>query len=92
MLRLFYNYDTIPIFFRQKYFVTGTLLFTSGYDVNVLDDYGYSALHLAARLGYTEMVDLLIKHGSIVNFNPETPEKFPVDAVDEPLRLALKVS
>lgn len=74
----------------QRYPEATELLLQQRYDVNALDDFGCSALHLAARLGYTEMVRILIKHGSIVNFNPEMEDKFPVDAVEEPLRLALK--
>ena len=51
-----------------------------------------SALHLSARLGYADMVELLINHGSRINFNEEGLRNFPVEVKDEPLRLALKVN
>lgn len=64
----------------------------TGYDVDAMDDYNYSALHLAARHGYIEMIKILLKHGSKINFNVTNPEeKFPLDAIEEPLRLAIKV-
>ncbi|KAF2368956.1 Ankyrin repeat-containing domain [Trinorchestia longiramus] len=77
----------------QRYPEAAQLLLEQGYDVNALDDFSYSALHLAARHGYTEMIQLLISHGAKVNFNsPQPHEKFPLDAIEEPLRLALKYS
>uniref|UniRef100_A0A6A7FR83 Ankyrin repeat and KH domain-containing protein mask-like n=1 Tax=Hirondellea gigas TaxID=1518452 RepID=A0A6A7FR83_9CRUS len=75
----------------QRYPEAAHLLIQQGYDVNALDDFDCSALHLAARHGYTDMVELLIKHGATINYNTiETEDTFPVDAVDEPLRLAIK--
>ncbi|KAA0194229.1 Ankyrin repeat domain-containing protein [Hyalella azteca] len=75
----------------QRYPEAAELLLQQGYDVDALDDYSYSALHLAARHGYTEMMRLLIAHGAKVNFNDsQSDDKFPIDAVEEPLRLAIK--
>lgn len=66
----------------------------AGCDINCRDDIGYTALHLSAEHGYTDMMRVLLDHDAQVNFNlpPEDPEDFPTDAFDEPLRLALKVS
>lgn len=65
----------------------------AGCDINARDEIGYTALHLSAEHGYTEMMKTLLKHGAQVNFNipPEYEDDFPTDAFDEPLRLALKV-
>lgn len=64
-----------------------------GCDINARDEIGYTALHLSAEHGYTEMMKVLLKHEAQVNFNipPEFDDDFPTDALDEPLRLALKV-
>lgn len=65
----------------------------SGCDINARDEIGYTALHLSAEHGYTDMMEVLLKNGAQVNFNipPEFDDDFPTDAGDEPLRLALKV-
>lgn len=66
---------------------------SAGCDINARDEIGYTALHLSAEHGYTEMMKTLLKHGAQVNFNipPEFEDDFPTDAFDEPLRLAIKV-
>lgn len=38
-------------------------------DVNVLDEAGYSPLHLAAKYGFIDIIHILIDHGSLVNFH-----------------------
>jgi ankyrin repeat protein len=38
-------------------------------DVNVLDEAGYSPLHLAAKYGYIDIMHVLIDHGSLINFH-----------------------
>lgn len=40
-----------------------------GADVNVLDDAGYSPLHLAAKYGFIDIMHLLIDHGCLINFH-----------------------
>ncbi|CAF2196821.1 unnamed protein product [Rotaria magnacalcarata] len=40
-----------------------------GVDVNVLDDAGYSPLHLAAKYGFIDIMHILIDHGSLINFH-----------------------
>lgn len=65
----------------------------SGCEINIKDDIGYSPLHLAAEHGYINLMEILLKHDAIVNFNDPNPtEVYPMDLVDEPLRLAIKVS
>lgn len=73
---------------------TQELYILPGCDINARDEIGYTALHLSAEHGYTEMMKTLIKHNAQVNFNipPEFDDEFPTDALDEPLRLAIKVS
>lgn len=39
-----------------------------GYDINTVDDRGYTALGYAAKSGNIEAVDLLIRHGADVNY------------------------
>ena len=38
-------------------------------DVNVLDEAGYSPLHLAAKYGFIDIMHILIDHGSLINFH-----------------------
>lgn len=63
-----------------------------GCDLNARDDIGYTPLHLCAEHGYLDMINVLLRHNAQVNFNhPDDEDQYPIDAVDEPLRLALKV-
>ena len=67
-------------------------------DINVLDDAGYSPLHLAGKYGFIDIMHLLIDHGSIINFHTETTVHQPCtninqsyhDVVAEPLSLCLE--
>ncbi|KAK4303667.1 hypothetical protein Pmani_024337 [Petrolisthes manimaculis] len=76
----------------QRYPEAAEFLISEGCDINARDEIGYTALHLSAEHGYTEMMKVLLKHNAQVNFNipPEFDDDFPTDALDEPLRLALK--
>ncbi|XP_068239350.1 ankyrin-1-like isoform X3 [Palaemon carinicauda] len=76
----------------QRYPEAAEFLIAEGCDINARDEIGYTALHLSAEHGYTEMMQVLLKHNAQVNFNipPEDEDEFPTDAGDEPLRLALK--
>lgn len=76
----------------QRYPEAAEFLIAEGCDINSRDEIGYTALHLSAEHGYTEMMQVLLKHEAQVNFNipPEDEYEFPTDAGDEPLRLALK--
>jgi len=59
------------------------LLITHGADINIINEDGITALHLACSHGYTQVVKLLIEHGADV-----TP-----DALDyTPLDYAMKLS
>ena len=40
-----------------------------GADVNVIDEAGYSPLHLAAKYGFLDIMHILVDHGSLVNFH-----------------------
>lgn len=66
---------------------------STGCDLNARDDIGYTPLHLCAEHGYLDMMRVLLKHNAMVNINEsEDEDLYPIDAVDEPLRLALKVT
>ncbi|CAF1375638.1 unnamed protein product [Adineta steineri] len=67
-------------------------------DVNILDEAGYSPLHLAAKYGFIDIMHLLIDHGSLVNFriaatNNSQTRSITVpyyDLMIEPLSLCLE--
>lgn len=74
-------------------------LFVEDYsaDVNVLDDAGYSPLHLAGKYGFVDIMHVLIDHGSLVNFQTiATGQQLCTfstsyqDIVTEPLSLCLE--
>ena len=61
-------------------------------DVNVLDEAGYSPLHLAAKYGFIDIIHILIDHGSMINFHTVANDA-PIRAIDvltEPLSLCLE--
>ncbi|XP_049793661.1 ankyrin repeat and SOCS box protein 14-like [Schistocerca nitens] len=75
----------------QRYSGAATLLLVRGGDVNARDECGYSALHLAAEHGYTELVSLLLQQGARVDYREPTDDPFPRTTLcDEPLRLAIR--
>jgi ankyrin repeat protein len=61
-------------------------------DVNVLDEAGYSPLHLAAKYGFIDIIHILIDHGSSINFHIEAtnPQIRAIDVLTEPLSLCLE--
>jgi len=66
-------------------------------DVNVLDEAGYSPLHLASKYGFIDIIHILIDHGSLINFhiaanNSETCSIIApyYDVLIEPLSLCLE--
>lgn len=67
-------------------------------DVNVLDEAGYSPLHLAAKYGFLDIMHLLIEHGSLVNFHTAAANSIETrllvapyyDVMTEPLSLCLE--
>lgn len=66
-------------------------------DVNVIDEAGYSPLHLAAKYGFIDVMHILIDHGSLVNFqtainNHQTRSLVGPysDIMTEPLSLCLE--
>ncbi|UJR35453.1 hypothetical protein I4U23_028209 [Adineta vaga] len=67
-------------------------------NVNVLDEAGYSPLHLAAKYGFLDIIHLLIDHGSFVNFHSAAATNSQTrllvapyyDVMIEPLSLALE--
>ncbi|CAF1440205.1 unnamed protein product [Adineta ricciae] len=67
-------------------------------DVNVLDEAGYSPLHLAAKYGLLDVMHLLIDHGSLMNFQAAAATNSQTgllvapyyDVMTEPLSLALE--
>lgn len=67
------------------------MLLVRGADINLIDDCGYSALHLAAEHGYCEIVKILLDSGAKIDYREPTDEIFPRTTLcDEPLRLALR--
>ncbi|KAF2368955.1 Ankyrin repeat-containing domain [Trinorchestia longiramus] len=75
----------------QRYPEAAELLIREGCDLNARDDIGYTPLHLCAEHGYLDMMHILLKHNVQVNINKVLDDDlYPIDAVDEPLRLALK--
>jgi len=75
----------------QRYPEAAEFLISKGCNINAVDDIGYSALHLSAEHGYIDMMEVLLKHKCIVNFNiANDDEYFPTESTDEPLRLAIK--
>ena len=46
----------------QRYLEAVQFLLVRGSDVNARDDCGYSALHLSAEHGYTEIMSLLLEY------------------------------
>lgn len=70
-----------------------------GADVNVLDEAGYSPLHLASKYGFIDIIHILIDHGSIINFHAAaTSDNIQIcaeiishyDLLIEPLSLCLE--
>jgi len=66
-------------------------------DVNVLDEAGYSPLHLASKYGFIDIMHILIDHGSLINFhnavdNSQTRSLITpyYDVMTEPLSLCLE--
>lgn len=55
-----------------------TLLIATGADVNALNPYGQSPLHVAAKYGYTPIVEMLLAAGAKVTVLSHN-NKFPVD-------------
>ncbi len=66
-------------------------------DVNVLDEAGYSPLHLASKYGFIDIIHILIDHGSLINFhvainNSQIQSTIApyYDVMTEPLSLCLE--
>ncbi|AAR83350.1 CNPV325 ankyrin repeat protein [Canarypox virus] len=43
------------------------MLLNNGAPVNAVDEYGYTALHYAAKFGKKDLVEILLKHGADIN-------------------------
>lgn len=62
-------------------------------DINVLDEAGYSPLHLAAKYGFIDIMHILIDHGSLVNFHSPVDRSTTAsyqEVMIEPLSLCLE--
>ena len=59
-----------------------TLLIATGADVNALNAYGQSPLHLAAQYGYVAIVDMLLAAGAKVTVRNHAG-KFAADMTDD---------
>jgi len=61
-------------------------------DLNLLDDAGYSPIHLASKYGFIDIMHILIDHGSQINFHLRTDsnELRSTDIMIEPLSLCLE--
>jgi len=58
----------------QKYTEAVNLLLVRGSDVDAMDDVGYTALHLCAERGYTDLLRMLLDHGARVKFTELKPD------------------
>ncbi len=52
----------------SKYTEMVRFLIDAGADVNYADNYGFTALMIAAEVGHTQIVEMLIEHGADVNY------------------------
>lgn len=74
------------------------LLLDYGADPNLMDDVGYTPLHLCAEKGYSDFIRILLSYGARLRFTEINPgDKSFGDppracAADEPLRLAIRNS
>lgn len=59
----------------QRYEKAVNLLLVRGCDVNAMDDVGYTALHLCAERGYSDLMKLLVEHNARVKFTALNDEK-----------------
>ncbi|KAG8181424.1 hypothetical protein JTE90_018891 [Oedothorax gibbosus] len=75
---------------------TVVLLLEYGASPNVMDEMGFSPVHLCAEKGYSRLIDILVSYGARIRFTEVNPEdqSFGVPpracAADEPLRLAIR--
>lgn len=71
-------------------------LLECGADPNIMDDVGYTPLHICAEKGYSDLIIMLIDYGARIRFTELTPydkaygEPPRATAADEPLRLAIR--
>ena len=83
--------------FENDFDCVRLLVEDSAADVNVLDDAGYSPLHLAGKYGFLDIMHVLIDHGARLNYQSLVPGQqlctFSAsyqDIVTEPLTLCLE--
>ncbi|RWS23341.1 Ankyrin repeat domain-containing protein 50-like protein, partial [Leptotrombidium deliense] len=80
----------------QQYHECVSFLLVRGADVDAMDDIGYTALHLCAERGYTDLLRLLLDQSARVKFTELKPDDRALGnppratLADEPLRLAIK--
>ncbi|UYV82595.1 hypothetical protein LAZ67_22000063 [Cordylochernes scorpioides] len=80
----------------RRYAEAASLLLVRGADPNLMDDVGYTALHLCAERGYIDLIRMLLRHKARVSFTVVGPEDSPegnpprATVADEPLRLSIK--
>ncbi len=63
----------------QRYTEAVNLLLVRGSDVDAMDDVGYTALHLCAERGYTDLMRMLLDHGARVKFTELKPDDKVID-------------
>lgn len=71
----------------QHYAEAVRFLLVRGSDVNARDDCGYTAMHLSAEHGFTDIMQILLEFQAKVNFSQEKARDL---ICDEPLHLAIK--
>ena len=59
----------------QKYTDCVNLLLVRGADIDVMDDIGYTAVHLCAERGYFDLLQILLEHGAKVKFTELKPDE-----------------
>ncbi|XP_054709757.1 ankyrin repeat domain-containing protein 50-like isoform X2 [Uloborus diversus] len=80
----------------QRDFDALCLLLQLGADPNLMDEAGYTPLHICAEKGYNELIELLVEFGARIRFTELNPNDEAhgdpprATIADEPLRLAIR--
>ncbi|MCV6637534.1 ankyrin repeat domain-containing protein [Candidatus Albibeggiatoa sp. nov. NOAA] len=76
--------------FRKQRLATVRILLKYGAEINHVNEAGEQAIHIAAKLGYAELVEALLKQGSGLEAIVETTDKAVNNASRTPLIMAVR--